>query len=150
MTIEPNEQQLTELVAMAGGADDGPVVMLNLNRYRERAAYEADPPGGGSAEVSGLEAYARYGEVALALLARVGGRVLWESEVQRTVIGGEAERYDEVIAVWYPSIAAFVELATDPGILTARADRAAALERATLICCASGPEPLLTGLEPTP
>ena len=55
--------------------------------------------------------------------------------------------YDEVIAVWYPSLAAFLELVTDPAILSARADRAAALERATLICCSSGPEPVLTRLE---
>ena len=61
MPIEPTEEQLTGIGAVAGTDDDGPVVMLNLNRYRDRAAYEDAVPGGEPAEVSGREAYARYG-----------------------------------------------------------------------------------------
>ena len=53
MPIEPTEEQLTEIGAVAGTDDDGPVVMLNLNRYRERAAYEDAVPGGEPAEVAG-------------------------------------------------------------------------------------------------
>ena len=94
--------------------------MLNLNRYRDR------------------EAYMRYGEVAAAVLERVGGRILWHTEAQLTVIGDDSDRYDEVIAVWYPSMAAFSALATDPEILAARAHRVAGLERAALICCEPG------------
>lgn len=143
MPIEPDEQQLAAIAERAGGAADGPVLMLNLNRYRERAAYDTDPPGGGSANVGGRDAYARYGEVAAAVLARVGGRILWYTQAQGTVIGDHSDRYDEVIAVWYPSRSAFVALATAPEILAARADRAAGLERAALICCDSGAEPVL-------
>ena len=47
MPIEPDERQFAEVAALAGGDSDGPVVMLNLNRYRERAEYAGDPPGGG-------------------------------------------------------------------------------------------------------
>jgi hypothetical protein len=49
MPVELDEQQLSEVGAIAGSATDGPVVMLNLNlnRYRGRAAYAADPPAGG-------------------------------------------------------------------------------------------------------
>jgi hypothetical protein len=54
------------------------------------------------------------------------------------VIGEDGDRYDEVIAVWYPSLAAFTALATDPRILAARAHRVAGLERAALICCEPG------------
>ena len=49
-----------------------------------------------------------------------------------------SDRYDEVIAVWYPSLAAFSALATDPAILEARAHRLDGLERAALICCEPG------------
>ena len=125
MPIEPDEKQLSEIAARAGGPDDGPVVMLNLNRYRERAAYE------------------RYGEVALGVLGQVGGRILWHAEANETVIGDDSDSYDEVIAVWYPSRAAFIELATSEGVLAARADRAAGLERAALICCEPGGDPAL-------
>jgi ketopantoate reductase len=37
--IEPDEQQIAELMASAGADGDGPKVMLNLNRYRERPSY---------------------------------------------------------------------------------------------------------------
>jgi uncharacterized protein (DUF1330 family) len=120
MAVEPDEAQFAEIAARAGGDADGPVVMLNLNRYRDR------------------EAYMRYGEVAAAVLERVGGRILWYSETKLTVIGDDADRYDEVIAVWYPSLAAFSALATDPEILEARAHRLDGLERAALICCDPG------------
>jgi uncharacterized protein (DUF1330 family) len=123
--VEPTREQLTEMAELAAGADDGPLVMLNLNRYRDR------------------EAYARYGAVALKVLERVGGRVLWHAEAHEPVIGDDRDACDEVIAVWYPSAAAFLALAGDPEILAARADRVAGLERAALIRCAAGPEPTL-------
>lgn len=141
MAIEPEEAQLAAIAESAGGPDDGPILMLNLHRYRERAEYDGDPPGGGTAEVSGREAYNRYGAVALGVLERVGGRVLWGAPVAGTVIGGSDESYDDVIAAWYPSRSAFLELAGAPEIQAARIDRAAGLERATLLCCAPAPEP---------
>src|SRR4051794_10561891 len=103
--VEPDDQQLAEIAARAGGEDDTPVVMLNLNRYRDR------------------DAYYRYGAVAATVLQRVGGQVLWYADAQQTVIGDGAHEYDEVIAVWYPSRAAFLQLATDNELETVRADR---------------------------
>jgi uncharacterized protein (DUF1330 family) len=140
MPMEPNEQQLTEVARLAGDGADGPVVMLNLNRYRERAEYEGEVPGGLSSDVPGREAYARYGAVAIAVLARLGGRVLWQAEAKLTVVGDETDGCDEVVAVWYPSFAAFLQLATDADILAARAHRSAGLERAVLIGCEPGAE----------
>jgi uncharacterized protein (DUF1330 family) len=126
MPVEPDEAQLKEIQALAGTPGDGPLVMLNLNRYRDR------------------DAYVRYGAVATKVLERVGGRILWHAPVEHTVIGDDSDLYDDVIAVWYPSAAAFVELATDPGILEARADRVAGLEKAALLRCESGAEPVLS------
>jgi hypothetical protein len=147
MPIEPDEQQFAEIAGLAGTDGDGPIVMLNLNRYRERAQYDGEVPGGLEADVSGHEAYLRYGVVAVATLARVGGAVLWQADAKMTAVGDETDRYDEVVAVWYPSFAAFVKLATDPEILAARAHRSAGLERAALIACESGAEPLLAAPE---
>jgi uncharacterized protein (DUF1330 family) len=147
MPIELSAQQFAEVAELAGGESDGPVVMLNLNRYRERAEYEGEVPGGLSADVSGLEAYLRYGAVAIAVLERVGGRVLWQADAKLMVVGDETDRCDEVVAVWYPSFAAFVALATDSEILAARAHRAAGLERAVLIGCQSGTDPVLLAPE---
>jgi hypothetical protein len=33
MPVEPTPEQLAEIQAIAEGPDDGPLVMLNLNRY---------------------------------------------------------------------------------------------------------------------
>ena len=76
--------------------------MLNLNRYHERAQY---PPGTTDVDVdvSGREAYLRYGVVAFAAIQSVGGEILWATDAAETVIGCEHDGYDEVVAVWYPS-----------------------------------------------
>jgi hypothetical protein len=39
VSVEPTEETLAELEAIAGGPDDGPCLMLNLHRYRDRDAY---------------------------------------------------------------------------------------------------------------
>ena len=123
--VEPSGETLAELERIAGSPEDGPCLMLNLHRYRER------------------EAYYRYGAVAARVLERVGGRVAWYAQAEGLVIGDAGDAYDEAIAAWYPSLAAFLELARDPEIQTVRADREAGLERATLIRFQGGAEPRL-------
>ena len=144
MPIEPDQQQLAAIAARAGGPDDGPVVMLNLNRYRERAAYSAAPRDGASPDVSGREAYSRYGAVAVEVLGEVGARIIWHADAAETVIGGAEDVYDEVLAVWYPNRTAFLALATAEKIRPALADRIAGLERAAIICCEGDAEPALS------
>jgi len=128
MAVEPDQKQLEEIAALANDPESGPLVMLNLNRYRDR------------------DAYARYGEAAIRVLERVGGKILWHTQAHDVVIGDPNDGYDEVIAVWYPSAAAFLALATDPEILERRADRVAGLERATILRCEAASEPVLSDL----
>jgi uncharacterized protein (DUF1330 family) len=135
MPVNPSEEQIAALGALAGTPADGPLVMLNLNRYRERAAYVGEPPGGGSPDVSGHEAYQRYGITALKVLARVGGEILWSTRATMTVVGDETDRCDEVLAVRYPSAKAFLALALDEELAEALPHREAALERAAIIRC---------------
>jgi uncharacterized protein (DUF1330 family) len=135
VSVNPSEEQIAELAALAGTAADGPLVMLNLNRYREQAAYAAEPPGGGSPDVSGHEAYRRYGITALKVLARVGGEIVWSTEATMTVVGDDSDRCDEVLAVRYPTAQAFLALATDPELAEALPHRDAGLERAAIIRC---------------
>lgn len=135
------------LAALAAATDDGPVVMLNLNRYRERAQY---PDGTADADVSGREAYLRYGAVAVEAIAATGGRILWSTDATEVVIGCDHDRYDEVVAVWYPSRAAFLGLASYPGYVEALVHRDAALQQASLIATRGAPEPVLTTPFPQP
>jgi uncharacterized protein (DUF1330 family) len=121
--IEPTEEMLGQLAAIDGGPDDTDFVMLNLNRYRDRDSYQ------------------RYAAVAAQVLAEVGGSVVWYTPGERTVVGEPGERWDEVIAVRYPNVAAFLALVSDPRIAEVREDRAAGLEAATLVLCPYGPTP---------
>ncbi len=136
MAVDPTQEQLAALAELAAGDGGGEeLVMLNLNRYRERAAYAAPPPGGEPADVTGREAYARYGAVALATLGRLGAEIVWHAPATLTVVGGEDDAWDDVIAVRYPSAQAFLDLALDPEIGVALAHRTAGLERATILRC---------------
>jgi uncharacterized protein (DUF1330 family) len=138
--VTPTDERLAE-VAATGAEDGSPVVMLNLNRYRDRAQYAA---GAADADVSGREAYLRYGAVAYAAIRSVGGEILWATDAAETVIGCDHDVYDEVVAVWYPSRAAFLALADFPGYMAAHVHRDAAIEQAALIATRGDAEPRLS------
>ena len=107
--------------------------MINLLRFKERA------DGVDAADmISGAEAYERYAAGVLPHLERVGGRVLVAAPAQDSVIGPAEKEWDLVLAVEYPSRAAFLSMVSDPDYLTVHAHRAAALADSRLIACASG------------
>lgn len=136
----PTDEQIAGLLARAG---DGPIVMLNLNRYREVAAYEAGHPDEG-AGLSGRDAYLRYGVVALEAVTALGGRILWQTDAGMPAVGTADDAWDEVVAVWYPDTRAFLRLVEHPGYLEAHAHRDAALERAVVVCTTGELTPTLT------
>ncbi|MEL7115747.1 MAG: DUF952 domain-containing protein, partial [Pseudomonadota bacterium] len=70
---------------------DTPIDMLNLVRLRTVAAYPDGHPSAGS---SGKEAYAAYGRESQAVLATVGGTLLWRGAFQSTLIGPAHEHWD--------------------------------------------------------
>lgn len=136
--IEPTEARMDALRKRTG---DGPFVALNLNRYRERAAY---PPGTPKSDVSGRQAYGRYGFVAFQAILSVGGRILWAADAEEVAIGCDHDRYDEVVAVWYPSREAFLSLDGFPGYREAlELHRRAAIEQASLLFFRADAEPRL-------
>ncbi|HET9105341.1 MAG TPA: DUF1330 domain-containing protein [Solirubrobacteraceae bacterium] len=127
--VEPTPHQL---VALQGAADDGPVVMLNLLRFHERAV-GIDASDG----ITGAEAYGRYGAGVTAFLARAGGEVLLALRPEASVIGPEASEWDLVLAVRYPSRAAFMAMITDPEYLAVHQHRTAGVVDSRLIACAA-------------
>ena len=138
----PTDETLAGLMdQVASGGEDPPVVMLNLNRYRDVASYgdERDAEG-----LSGRHAYLRYGIVAKAAIEAGGGRILWATDAAAPIIGCDHDAYDEVVAVWYPSTAAFLALNDHPGYPEALQHRDAAIEQAALIPCKADAEPRLT------
>jgi len=130
--IDPLPEQVQALVADA--ADDSPVVMINLLRYRDRAEY---PQGSDAAPCSGREAYERYGALVLPMLGEVGARVLWRGKPRQTVIGPASEHWDEVLLVHYPSRAAFLTMVGRADYQRAVVHRRAALADSRLIATAT-------------
>jgi uncharacterized protein (DUF1330 family) len=139
-SIEPSPEQLQTL--LADSRDDAPVVMINLLRYRDRAAY---PPDAGAGACSGREAYERYGAAVMPMLAAVGAKVVWRATVTRTVIGPGDDRWDDAILVQYPSRKAFLTMVSSPDYQRVSVHRAAALADSRLLAT----EAVSSGLMPT-
>ena len=128
-SIEPSSQQLQALIAESSSS--AAIVMINLLRFRDRAAY---PPGYDAEPCSGRDAYQRYGARVLPMLADAGGKIVWFGNAKLTVIGPDAERWDEAILVQYPSRTAFLSMVGRPDYLDAAVHRTAALADSRLIC----------------
>lgn len=88
--------------AFFAGADDGPIVMLNLLKLRERAAYPDGDRG-----LTGAQAYAIYGREVLKLIARNGGRLIHGGRVSGVLVGEVEDLWDSAALIEYPSNAAF-------------------------------------------
>jgi len=104
-------------------AGDGPVVMVNLLKFRERAAY----PDGRDPELSGREAYMRYAREMRKLVEGAGGRFIFGGRVENLLLGRVEELWDEVGLVEYPSPKTMVEIASSPAFQEIEVHRAAGL-----------------------
>ena len=118
MYIEPRREQIEELAA---SSEAGPVVMINLLRFR---------PDGGAA------AYAHYGAGVLPCLERAGARIVWQGRPTSVVIGEDADRWDSVVLVEYPSRRAFLEMVGSEQYQAIAGRRTEALEDSRLIATA--------------
>ncbi len=103
--IDPTKESFA---AFRANNRPGPIHMLNLIRFRDRAAY---PDG---REATGAEAYAAYGRESHPVFSRLGGRIVWRGNFELMLIGPGEERWDECFIAEYPSVAAFVEMIRDP------------------------------------
>lgn len=118
IALYPTADQIQKLIA---APDDGPVVMVNLLRFKPAA----DPP---HEKLSGEEAYRLYAERMVRFVESKGGRVIWSGRLDAQVIGEGADVFHMVGLVEYPSRKAFAEIATDPYVQEIGAHRASGLE----------------------
>jgi uncharacterized protein (DUF1330 family) len=82
--------------------DEGPVVMVNLLRFRERSL---DGDG------TGWDAYRRYSKAVVPMIQARGGTVLWAGDGEAVALGiVEGNRWDYVVLARYPSRAVFLEM----------------------------------------
>lgn len=113
-----------QLEAFFGAPEDGPIVMVNLLKFREKAQYE----DGSNPDMSGAEAYMIYGAAVQARIAAVGGRSLTGGIVTGLMLGEVEQLWDMVALVEYPSVAAFQAMLVDPEYQAITVHRNAGLE----------------------
>lgn len=133
--VDPTKEDFARFKALPRG---GPIWMLNLLRFRERAAY---PPDHANADkgLSGAEAYRYYGRESAPVFQRVGGRQQWLAEPAMTLIGPPDEAWDLAFVAEYPDADAFIEMLRDPDYRVAVVHRQAAVADSRLIRMAPKP-----------
>jgi uncharacterized protein (DUF1330 family) len=119
MFIDPTGDQLRELAA---GDPDEPIVMLNLLRF--------------AGDEGAASYYEGYGAAVQPILERIGAHVDWQGDVGSVVIGDpDADRWDAVLLVSYPSRSAFLDMIRSPDYQEIAKLRAAGLADSRLIAC---------------
>ena len=126
--VNPTEAQITAVLC----GPDGPVQMINLLKFKDRAEYPAGYHGPEDTDVSGEEAYGRYGANTMPHVVKRGGRLVLLSSPNESVIGDPGD-WDQMAIVEYPSRAAFLDMGTDPAYLAGTVHRTAGLERTTIL-----------------
>jgi uncharacterized protein (DUF1330 family) len=130
--IDPEREQFE---AFKDLPRDQPIHMLNLVRFLDQAAYPADHELAAT-DMTGAEAYARYGRASGPVFQRVGGTIVWRGRMDVMVIGPRDEQWDAMFIAAYPNSAAFLEMVTDPVYRQAVVHRQAAVATSRLIRCA--------------
>lgn len=122
--------------------DDGPIWMVNLMKYREKADY-AD---GRSADISGKEADDLYAP--LGPLKAIGARPVFLADVDTQFLN-DSPKWDRVGIVKYPSRRAFLEMQNRPDFKELHHHKEAGMAE-TIVCgCLPMPVPELPADAPT-
>ncbi len=111
----------------------GPVVMLNLLRFRAVADYSGSPELTPPTPISGAEAYQRYITHTMPYLAESGGEMLFLGQGGQFLIGPVEERWDMVMLIRQKSVQGFMAFAANNQYLAGLGHRTAALEDSRLL-----------------
>jgi uncharacterized protein (DUF1330 family) len=109
--------------AFFAAPDEGPFVMVNLLRFRDRAEYR----DGRDSHLTGREAYDRYAVGVRELIGELGGRIVYSGAVTGLLLGEVEDLWDAVGLVEYPSLAAFLGMIQSPAMREIEPHRSAGL-----------------------
>lgn len=118
--VTPTPEQMTEFF---GAAEDGPFVMVNLLKFKDRAEY-AD---GRQTDLTGAQAYGLYGAAIGDCLKAVGATSHFSGRVTGLLLGEVEDNWDVVALVEYPSLEAFRTMIASPAYQAIHAHRDAGL-----------------------
>lgn len=111
---------------------DRPVMMLNLLKFRQVAAYAKDEPESGQ-QMSGAEAYKLYSRDATPIFEAAGGSQVWIGKGELVLIGPDADLWDLAFVARYPTAQSFVDMLKNPEYQLAVRHRNAAVSDSRLI-----------------
>jgi uncharacterized protein (DUF1330 family) len=145
MAITPTREQFTEF---AHGTRDGEVVMINLLHFarsddKTETEAEAESKTEATDNAEGKGAYREYSDQVVKMVEARGGKVIWTGRPEHVLIGdSDADDWDLVALVSYPSRSAFIDMVTSPKYEQAHTHRERGLDRTVLLAC----EPMLSTL----
>ena len=118
--------------------DDGPIWMVNLMNYREKADY-AD---GRTSDISGKEADDRYAP--LGPLAAIGAEAVFFADVDTQLLH-DSPSWDRIGIVKYPTRRSFIEMQQRPDFKELHAHKEAGMAQTIVAGCLPMPLPVLPG-----
>lgn len=116
--VQPNGEQIQAFLQV-----EGPVCMVNLLKFRAKAAYE----DGRESDLTGAQAYGLYAMEMKKLVEGSGGRFIFGGEVTNLLLGQVEELWDQVGIVEYASSKALLTIASSPEFQAIEAHRVAGL-----------------------
>ena len=119
-------------LATCDPADDGPIWMVNLMKYRAVADYSATDDGTMGAAVSGREADDRYAP--LDVLADIGAEVVFHGDVDQQLLG-DGTVWDRVGIVRYPTRRSFIEMQSRDDFRERHVHKEAGMDRTIVMGC---------------
>src|SRR4051795_5613382 len=123
LAVDPTGRDLKHFLADDPG---GPVVMLNLLRYKE----------------GGQEGYEEYARRIRPFLEEIGARILFVGDLSTVLVAPKDHDWDAVLLVRYPSRQSFSSMVADPDYQKITGLRTESLEEAVLQATIPWPEPM--------
>ena len=119
--VVPNKEQINGFLE---NHEIGPISMVNLLKYKEKAIYDDDR----DTDLSGEEAYGLYAAEVINLVEKYGGEFLFAGKVNRLMLGEVDEMWDSIAIAKYPNRKAMFEMTMDPEYQKIHVHRDAGLE----------------------
>lgn len=111
----------------------GPLVMLNLLRFRDVADYSGYAELAPAVPISGAQAFDRYIQHTLPYLRESGGDLMFVGAGGPLLIGPADERWDLAMLVRQASVASFLSFASHKDYLAGLGHRVAAVKDSRLL-----------------
>ena len=115
-----SEDRIKEMMAPG---PDGPIYMVNLLKFKDKAEYE----DGRETDLTGEQAYQIYGAGVSELLSDYGGEVMFFADVTFLALGQVEELWDEIAIAKYPDRAALLAMSSSKEWRALSVHRAAGL-----------------------